>query len=214
MAQVTPLLERFRYVLAVLMTVIVGAGIAVFLLRQPPPTTIVIIPPGPTGTALPTLTPTPTASPQPIQIYVTGAVNQPETTVVIPYHGRVSDAIAAVGGLAEDADTTRINMAQILYDGDQVHVFALVDSANTQPGTGESAVVLATPGDHGIVYINSASSEALQTLPRIGPAMAENIIAHREAYGPFHTLEDLDAVNGIGPATIEQLAPLISFENH
>ena len=62
------------------------------------------------------------------------------------------------------------------------------------------------------MYINSATVEELETLPRVGPALAERIIAYREENGPFTALEDLDNVSGIGPSTLEGLAPYLSFE--
>lgn len=65
--------------------------------------------------------------------------------------------------------------------------------------------------DAGTVDLNAADSTALQTLPGVGPATAEKIIAHREQVGPFQSLTDLDAVSGIGPATLERLAPLVTW---
>jgi competence protein ComEA len=206
----TPLFERYRYVLTALLVVAIVGGSAVFYLRRPAPIAITIIPPGPTATLVPTQTPLPTSTPGPIQVYVTGAVRNPETVVSIPHGARVSDAIEAAGGLTEDADLVRVNMAQVLRDGDQVHVFA-VSGSPAQAGT-DASVILATPGDSGIVYINVATAEELEQLPRIGPAMAQRIIDYRSEHGPFTSLEDLQNVSGIGPATVEQMAPFVSFE--
>lgn len=58
--------------------------------------------------------------------------------------------------------------------------------------------------------LNSADSAELQTLPGIGPAMAERILAHRDEHGPFGRVEELRAVSGIGPATMERLRDLVS----
>ncbi len=55
--------------------------------------------------------------------------------------------------------------------------------------------------------LNAASAAQLQALPRIGPAMAERIVADREANGPFRSLEDLQRVNGVGDRTVELIAP-------
>lgn len=61
------------------------------------------------------------------------------------------------------------------------------------------------------VNINTASQSELETLPGIGPSKAVAIIQHREAHGPFKALNDLDAVNGIGPATLTNLNGLVEF---
>jgi competence protein ComEA len=58
-----------------------------------------------------------------------------------------------------------------------------------------------------VIRVNSASSEELQELPGIGPALAERIIEHRQVNGAFRSLEDLEEVSGIGPKTIEQIRP-------
>jgi competence protein ComEA len=204
-----PLFERYRYMITAFLVVAILGGAAVFILQRPAPTAITIIPPEPTATPQPTPTPEPSPTPGPIQVYVTGAVLNPETVVTIPYAGRAADAIDAAGGLASDADVTRVNMAQILRDGDQVHVYALADSPADDSSSG---VVLATPSDSGIVYVNTATVEELEALPRIGPAMAQRIVEYREANGVFATIDDLQNVSGIGPATIAEIAPFVSLE--
>jgi competence protein ComEA len=177
------------------LTVIAGA---VFIwLNQPVPVQITINPPAATAT------PAPTATAAPILVYVTGAVNNPQSTVSLPAGSRVQDAIEAAGGLRDDADLERVNLAGIVRDGDQIHV----------PSVGEATeTVLPTEAGGGIVYINSATLEELMTLPGVGQATAQAILDYREANGRFESLEDLDNVEGIGPATLEELEPLLSFE--
>jgi len=60
--------------------------------------------------------------------------------------------------------------------------------------------------------VNTATAEELERLPRIGPVLARRIIEYREAHGPFRRIEELEAVPGIGPKTLEELAPLIRVE--
>jgi competence ComEA-like helix-hairpin-helix protein len=78
-------------------------------------------------------------------------------------------------------------------------------SADASSSTNTPPSVPAVPA---LVDINTASYEELQKLPRIGPKLAERIIAHR----PYKSVDDLDKVPGIGPATIKQLKPLITIE--
>lgn len=60
------------------------------------------------------------------------------------------------------------------------------------------------------IPVNTASARSLEAIPGIGPSLSAAIIADREARGPFHTIEDLDRVKGIGPATVEKLRPFVS----
>lgn len=178
---------------------IIGSG-ALLLSSRPEPVQITINPPIPTPTS------EPSSTPSPIMVYVTGAVNTPEITVELPHNSRVMDAISAAGGLSTDADEVAINMAGILRDGDQVHVPAMSENITDEPD------ILATKSGGNIIYINTATQAELETLPGVGPALAERIIAYREENGAFASLEDLDEVSGVGEAMLENIKDLVSFD--
>jgi competence protein ComEA len=187
---------RMTIVSFLLIAVAIIGSIVLLLATRPESVQITVNPPVPTHTS----EPTPTRSP--IVVYVTGEVMQPETTVTLPYGSRVQDAIDAAGGVTENADMSRVNVAAILHDGTQVDVPAL-----SAPET-----VLATPPGGTVVYINYATLEEIDALPGIGPTTAEAIVAYRETNGPFTSMEDLDQVEGIGPSTLAELEGLISFD--
>lgn len=189
---------RSTIIAFVIVAIMIAIGAALLFFGQPQAVEIVVNPPEPT------VTPEPTHTPEPILVYVTGEVNNPETTVTLPYGSRVSDAIDAADGLTENADIERVNLAGIARDGDQIHVPAIGDD--------EVEVALPTPSGGEIVYLNSATLEELQTLPGIGVTTAQAILDYREENGAFANLEDLDNVPGIGPSTLENIAELVSFE--
>lgn len=176
---------------------LVALGGALLLMSRPEPAVITIHPP------VPTATPLPTATPAPILVYVTGAVHQPGTRHILPFGSRVHDAIAAAGGETDLADLSRVNLAAIARDGDQIHVASIHQ---------DSAAALPTPSGGSRVYINTATLDELDTLPGIGPKMAQRIAAYRDAAGPFKSLDDLDKVPGIGPVTLAKLRGLVIFD--
>ena len=180
------------------LVVLISLSGALLLLSRPEPISITIKPPPPT--AKPEASPTPL----PILVYVTGEVAHRGTQHFLPYGSRVSDAVAAAGGFTTLANKERVNLAGVLRDGDQVHVPAI--TTETTNGA------LPTPSGGAVVRINSASQRELETLPRVGPTMAQRIIEYREQVGPFSTLADLDQVSGIGPSTLEALEDLIAFD--
>ena len=129
-----------------------------------------------------------------VVVHVVGAVADPGV-VSLPASSRVQDALLLAGGALEEAELAGVNLARIVFDGEQIVV----------PRKGEP-VVSASPEGSGPISLSRADQATLETLPRIGPATAERIIAWREEHGPFQSVEDLLAISGIGPATLEGLA--------
>jgi len=78
------------------------------------------------------------------------------------------------------------------------------------PRRGAQTVAAGTPAAAGPVQLNSATVEQLDALPGIGPVTAQRIVEHRQAHGAFRTVDELDAVPGIGPARVEQLKELVT----
>lgn len=136
-------------------------------------------------------------------VHVSGAVGRPGV-VTVPERSRVADAIAAVGGAMPDARLDRLNLARIVEDGERIHV----------PRVGEDAPPPEGPASRGLladgrIDLNAASQAELETLPGVGPARAQAIIAERETR-PFRVPGDLRRVPGIGEATFQRLAPLVA----
>lgn len=69
----------------------------------------------------------------------------------------------------------------------------------------ETAVAPPRARVSGLVDLNAAGEAELEQLPRVGPALAARIVAHREAHGPFRSVDALDEVPGVGPATLAAL---------
>jgi competence protein ComEA len=188
--------ERGTILAFLLVIIAIIGGSILLLVTRPAPAQITIIPP------LPTATPEPTSTPAPVTVYVTGAVLQPNTTHVLPPGSRVQDAVNAAGGTAENADLSGVNMAALLRDGDQIHV----------PSAGQtSAETLPTASGGTIMNINTATQAELETLPGVGPALAQRIIEYRTSNGRIDSFEELDGIEGVGPALLENLQGLVSF---
>jgi competence protein ComEA len=180
------MLERYKHLVFGAVIFAILSGVIALVLHRPAPVTVTILPPPPTST------------PAPITVYVTGAVISPNLTHTLPAGSRAQDAIDAAGGFSAEADLAGINVAQRLVDGQQIHV----------PKVGE----ITAPALVGVLNINLATFEQLMLLPGISAVVANNIIDYREANGPFKSMDDLDQVPQIGPATIAKWQGLIVFE--
>ena len=132
-------------------------------------------------------------------IYVTGAVWR-EGVYTLHKGERVNEAIAAAGGLTVDADTSVMNLAARISDEQHIHVPSTKDGVAQSPG-GASAT---------LVRVNYATKSELETLPGIGPALAQGIIDYRQDHGPFLAVEDLLKVPRIGETLLAKLRPLIA----
>lgn len=111
----------------------------------------------------------------------------------LPAGSRVVDAIAAAGGLRPSGTYGGVNLAAILQDGQQIRVgnrAATVSHSASAQSTDDTA--------DETVLLNTATSEELESLPGVGPVLAERIVAWREQHGPFESVSGLLGVSGIG----------------
>lgn len=164
-----------------------------------------------------------------IRVQVSGAVLEPGI-YDLPADSRAEAAIAAAGGLTEAADTERVNMVRKLRDGMLLQVPALKAgggkkaakrvagaSGNAANAYGKNAAdkhgasKVSAQGSAGRVRINSASASELQSLPGVGPALAQRIIAERSR-GRFASAEDLLRVSGIGKAKLEKMRAYVEVD--
>ncbi|MBO4679569.1 MAG: helix-hairpin-helix domain-containing protein [Lachnospiraceae bacterium] len=132
-----------------------------------------------------------------VYVYVAGCVANPGV-YIMPEGSRVYDAINAAGGVTEEGDESRMNLVNIIHDGDRI----------TVPEYGSGGEKSDDDGAR-LVNINSASVAQLTTVPGIGEAKAKAIIAYREKHGSFSRKEDIMKVSGIKEGTFEKIKDYI-----
>lgn len=207
-------MKNVLYVLIGVMAGFVLAGALVFVSRMPAGEPIV-------------LQPAPTKAP--IAVHVIGAVPRPGL-YEFAEGARVQDAIDAAGGLLSQASVEALNLAAPLEDGKQL-VIPYADGREVVTDSGEGDVELPSsepdippPSDFSsegeaplvvepgaeLVNINTATLDELNSLPGIGPTLAQRIIDYRVENGNFSTIEDIMNVSGIGVSTFEDIKDLIT----
>lgn len=151
---------------------------------------------------------------QEVVVHVAGAVAAPGV-VQLPAGSRVHEAIAAAGGGSPGAALNQLNLALVLTDGQKIQVPREGEpppTDTTAPGgptvTGPDGVPDASAPTK--INLNSAGVQELGTLPRVGPVLAQRIVDWRREHGPFTSVEELDAVDGVGPKMLEALLPLVA----
>ncbi len=122
-----------------------------------------------------------------VTVSVAGAVESPGL-YELPWGSRIADLIDVAGGLQEDAEETLVNLAMPLDTGAAI----VVPTRTTE--TGEARISL-----------NAATDRELQSLPGIGPVLAQRIVDAR----PYYGVDELVKVSGVGPVTLERLRPLV-----
>ena len=152
-----------------------------------------------------TLLPSPT--PAHLVVHIDGAVLNPGVYSLLK-GSRVQDVITLAGGLVSSADSSAVNLAAVLYDGQKV-LIPTITERSLEP-IAKSQEITISPENK--LDINSATLEQLILLPGIGPTKAESIINYRQEHGPFDTIEELLNVEGIGPAIFEGLMDLITIQ--
>jgi competence protein ComEA len=131
-----------------------------------------------------------------ISVQVSGSVNLPGVYELDP-DARLEDAILAAGGATSDADLAALNLARRLKDGEDIEIPAILPTPG--PGT------VAAEGSAGQIAVNTASAEELDSLPGIGPALADAIIEYRTDNGPFGSIDELVRVPGISARMVDAM---------
>lgn len=174
------------------------------------------------------------------KVMVTNAVNTTrveETTTIMPQNcyvdikgevlrpgvyefsceSRMQEVIKKAGGFTEEADETKINLAQKISDQMQIIVPNLnskQEGGVTEGNSGKGNLSNTTPSNlkQGTVNINTATLEELQTIKGIGKKKAEAILQYRKEHGAFRTKEDLLQVKGIGKKALEAIESQVNFQ--
>lgn len=152
-----------------------------------------------------------------VTVHVVGQVKAPGL-VTIAAGSRVGDAVDEASGVTDEADLTGLNLARVLVDGEQIHVPKEGETAPSAPAPGSSAegspaspgASPGGPGAGGLVNLNTADVATLETLPGVGPVLAQRIVEWREANGGFTAVDELGEVSGIGEKTFADLAPRVT----
>ena len=157
---------------------------------------------GPTsGNSIELVLPAATSVPETeLKVYITGAVRLPGVYAV-GLGSRLIDVVDAAGGPIRQADLAAVNLAVRVADEQHWHIPA--QGEEPPVATGERIA------DSGKIDLNSASVESLKSLPGIGDVKALSIVRYRQGNGPFSRVEDVLAVSGIGPATLEAIRELV-----
>lgn len=155
-------------------------------------------------TVTPNLTPEPSPTVSLIQVHVAGEVKQPGL-YSLPEGANVQDAIDAAKGPTEIARQDLLNLAAPLTDGQRIYIPSSEEAQSTESGQRSLETTFA-----GLVNINTANQEELETLPGIGSVRAQAIITYRTQNGYFLTIEELLNVEGIGESTFNELKEFIT----
>lgn len=143
-------------------------------------------------------------SSQLVLVHVAGAVKHPGV-VELPASSRVFEALDEAGGALDTADLTQVNLARTIADGEQLVVPLEGETAPAQGDSGPPA-----DGQAGEpIDINAATAADFETLPGVGPVLAERIVDYRESNGGFQSIDQLADVSGIGPSIMGQIRELV-----
>jgi competence protein ComEA len=146
----------------------------------------------------------------PVVVEMRGEVETPGVYELSP-GARLQDAIAAAGGLSEEADLSTVNLARRLRDGELIVILALpmpgstpmVPSTDTREGTSADESLAK-------ININTATTQELEALPGVGEVIAARIVAYREQNGPFRSVDDLIHVEGFSDRAIDEIRDLVT----
>lgn len=144
-----------------------------------------------------------------IKIHISGEVNY-NGILELREGSRIDDAIKQAGGITQNADIKKINLAYELSDGQKIYIPSFEDEENKEYITENSGLENEEKDEK--ININKATQTELETLPGIGPSLALKIIKYREENGKFTNVEELKNVSGVGENKYEELKELIKIK--
>lgn len=148
-----------------------------------------------------------------ISVYVSGQVKTP-AVVKLEDTGnlRAVDAVNAVGGLTDLADTEIVNLAEPLFDGQHIHIPTKEIFLQEIPAPSNSSTSKSFGGvaQGNLININTADETELKKIRGVGPVIAGRIIEYRTNNGAFQSIEEIKKVRGIGEKTFEKMRDSIT----
>ena len=145
-----------------------------------------------------------------IKVHIDGQIKN-RGVVELEEGSRLVDAIEKSGGLTEEADTSNINLADILQDGEKVYIYSKQEVEELKSiGKLNEEIDNTTKKDNKI-NINTATQAELEEITGIGPSLAKKIIEYRESNGKFKDIEELKNVSGIGDKKFESMKSQITI---
>ncbi len=195
-AGVVALMRRYAFhAMLALAVVLAVAGGVTWLATRPSPRRVEIIIP----------------TPAPVVVHISGAVALPGV-YELQQGSRVADVIAAAGGTLSDAQTDALNLAARVSDGLRLDIPAANESAGPAVApapAGQGTPVSQVQSRGKLIDLNTAPLEQLVTLPGIGDVLGRAIIDFRTANGPLRSVDDLLAIDRIGPKTVDAIRPFV-----
>jgi len=156
-----------------------------------------------------------------INVTIEGAVARPGQ-VQVPEGSRLTDVIAAAGGLNTDADVSGLYVGARVSAGQRIIVVQgvpprpspnVLANATSSPSVDLDTAAGPTAAPNGqLINLNTADAALLETLPSIGPVLAQRIIEYRETNGPFASIDELVSIDGISGRIVEVLRPLVTVD--
>ena len=138
-----------------------------------------------------------------IKIHILGQVNY-NGILELEEGSRIDDAIKKAGGITDQADITKINLAYKLSDGQKLYIPSITDE--------ETEYILENEKIEEKININTATQTELETLPGVGPSLALKILNYRKENGKFKTIEEIQNVSGVGENKYEEIKEKITVK--
>jgi|WetSurMetagenome_2_1015567.scaffolds.fasta_scaffold540393_1 competence protein ComEA len=185
-------IKPWVYFLLGLLSALLASGLILLISSQPRGNPVILIPP---------------PTPSPIYVDISGEVNSPGL-YSIPKNSRLENVIEAAGGLTGEADNSRINLAEIVHDGDKITIPPKNDLARANPLETTPSAEVTFP-----ININLATLSELEHLPGIGPTKAQAIMDYRNAHNAFSSIDEITDVPGIGDTIFQEIKEFITVDN-